>query len=176
MIGATSMQFPLLMDSLGVEAIAKFAEDGTFPENSEGLDSKGCRVTLPGFILTPGRHRGDCDHGRIDGTIIRPNVRQGRFRIRPEGQRNEGCIVRARTSRLHRSPAAFSRWQSNHGTSHRPGLERHRVRSDCWRQVFSAFNLSLIMQQVSIIGILAAAQSLIILAAGIDQWIGKISS
>ena len=33
---------------------------------------------------------------------------------------------------------------------------------------FSAFNLSLIIQQVSIIGILAAAQSLIIITAGID--------
>ncbi|NVK32806.1 MAG: ABC transporter permease [Gammaproteobacteria bacterium] len=33
---------------------------------------------------------------------------------------------------------------------------------------FSPFNISLIMQQVSIIGILAAAQSLIILTAGID--------
>lgn len=33
---------------------------------------------------------------------------------------------------------------------------------------FSAFNLSLIIQQVSIIGILAAAQSLVILTAGID--------
>ncbi|MGB8622822.1 MAG: ABC transporter permease [Paracoccaceae bacterium] len=33
---------------------------------------------------------------------------------------------------------------------------------------FSAFNLTLIMQQVSIIGVLAAAQSLIILTAGID--------
>jgi fructose transport system permease protein len=33
---------------------------------------------------------------------------------------------------------------------------------------FSAFNLTLIMQQVSIIGILAAAQSLIIITAGID--------
>jgi fructose transport system permease protein len=39
---------------------------------------------------------------------------------------------------------------------------------------FSAFNLSLIMQQVSIIGILAAAQSLIILTAGIDLSVGAI--
>ena len=39
---------------------------------------------------------------------------------------------------------------------------------------FSAFNLSLIMQQVSIIGILAAAQSLIILTAGIDLSVAAI--
>ncbi|MBA5776051.1 ABC transporter permease [Stappia sp. F7233] len=39
---------------------------------------------------------------------------------------------------------------------------------------FSAFNMSLIMQQVSIIGILAAAQSLVILTAGIDLSVGAI--
>jgi fructose transport system permease protein len=39
---------------------------------------------------------------------------------------------------------------------------------------FSAFNLSLIIQQVSIIGILAAAQSLVILTAGIDLSIAAI--
>ena len=36
-IGATSMQFPLLMASKGVEAIAAFAKDGTKSANSEGL-------------------------------------------------------------------------------------------------------------------------------------------
>ncbi len=36
------------------------------------------------------------------------------------------------------------------------------------------FNLSLVMQQVSIIGILAAAQSLIILTAGIDLSVGAL--
>ncbi|MEM7045133.1 MAG: sugar ABC transporter substrate-binding protein [Pseudomonadota bacterium] len=45
-IGATSMQFPLLMASLGVEAIAKYAEDGTLPENSEGLDFFNTGVEL----------------------------------------------------------------------------------------------------------------------------------
>jgi len=45
-IGATSMQFPLLMASLGVEAIAKFAEDGSTPENSEGLDFFNTGVEL----------------------------------------------------------------------------------------------------------------------------------
>ncbi|SMX46549.1 ABC transporter permease [Actibacterium lipolyticum] len=39
---------------------------------------------------------------------------------------------------------------------------------------FSPFNLSLIIQQVSIIGILAAAQSLIILTAGIDLSVAAI--
>ncbi|MBX2805580.1 MAG: ABC transporter permease [Hyphomicrobiales bacterium] len=39
---------------------------------------------------------------------------------------------------------------------------------------FSAFNLTLIIQQVSIIGILAAAQSLIIITAGIDLSVAAI--
>lgn len=37
-IGATSMQFPLLMASLGVEAIVDHAKNGTLPEPTEGLD------------------------------------------------------------------------------------------------------------------------------------------
>ena len=36
-IGATSMQFPLRMASLGIEAVAEFAKSGKMPENTEGL-------------------------------------------------------------------------------------------------------------------------------------------
>ena len=35
-IGATSMQFPLKMAQMGVEAVAKYAKDGTKPEATEG--------------------------------------------------------------------------------------------------------------------------------------------
>ena len=35
-IGATSQQYPLLMASMGIEAIAAFAKDGTKPANTEG--------------------------------------------------------------------------------------------------------------------------------------------
>ena len=45
-IGATSMQFPLLMASKGIEAIAAFAKDGTKPVNSEGLDFYNTGVEL----------------------------------------------------------------------------------------------------------------------------------
>jgi fructose transport system substrate-binding protein len=45
-IGATSMQFPLLMASKGVEAVAAFAKDGTKPANSEGLDFFNTGVQL----------------------------------------------------------------------------------------------------------------------------------
>lgn len=45
-IGATSQQYPLLMASLGVEAIAQFAADGTVPEPSEGLDFFNTGVNL----------------------------------------------------------------------------------------------------------------------------------
>ena len=45
-IGATSMQFPLLMASKGVEAVAAFAKDGAKPANSEGLDFFNTGVQL----------------------------------------------------------------------------------------------------------------------------------
>ena len=45
-IGATSMQYPLKMASLGVEAVQKFAADGTKPTNSEGLDFTNTGVDL----------------------------------------------------------------------------------------------------------------------------------
>ena len=45
-IGATSQQYPLLMASLGIEAIAQFAEDGTLPAPSEGLDFFNTGVNL----------------------------------------------------------------------------------------------------------------------------------
>ena len=45
-IGATSQQYPLLMASLGVEAIAAFAADGTMPEKTEGKDFTDTGVAL----------------------------------------------------------------------------------------------------------------------------------
>jgi fructose transport system substrate-binding protein len=45
-IGATSMQFPLKMAQLGVEAVAKFAKDGTKPETGEGLTFTDTGVEL----------------------------------------------------------------------------------------------------------------------------------
>jgi fructose transport system substrate-binding protein len=45
-IGATSMQFPLKMASLGVEAIAKFAKDGTKPTATAGKDFVDTGATL----------------------------------------------------------------------------------------------------------------------------------
>lgn len=45
-IGATSMQFPLLMASKGIEAIKTFAETGRKPQNSQGLDFFNTGVEL----------------------------------------------------------------------------------------------------------------------------------
>ncbi len=45
-IGATSMQFPLLMASLGVEAIVEHARSGTVPAPSEGLEFFNTGVKL----------------------------------------------------------------------------------------------------------------------------------
>ncbi len=45
-IGATSQQYPLLMASLGIEAIAQFAKDGTLPANTEGKNFLDTGVSL----------------------------------------------------------------------------------------------------------------------------------
>ena len=45
-IGATSQQYPLLMASLGIEAIASFAADGTLPANTDGKDFLDTGVAL----------------------------------------------------------------------------------------------------------------------------------
>ncbi|MBM1221645.1 sugar ABC transporter substrate-binding protein [Ponticoccus sp. SC2-23] len=45
-IGATSQQYPLLMASLGIEAIAAYAADGTLPENTPGKEFFDTGVAL----------------------------------------------------------------------------------------------------------------------------------
>lgn len=45
-IDATSQQYPLKMAALGIEAIAKFAADGTLPENTPGKDFFDTGVAL----------------------------------------------------------------------------------------------------------------------------------
>ncbi|MGB3690354.1 MAG: sugar ABC transporter substrate-binding protein [Jannaschia helgolandensis] len=45
-IGATSQQYPLLMASKGIEAIAAFAKDGTLPQPTEGKDFFDTGVAL----------------------------------------------------------------------------------------------------------------------------------
>ena len=45
-IGATSQQYPLLMASKGIEAIAAFAKDGSKPQPTEGKDFFDTGVTL----------------------------------------------------------------------------------------------------------------------------------
>ena len=45
-IGATSQQYPLLMASKGIEAIAQYAKDGTLPANTPGKDFFDTGVAL----------------------------------------------------------------------------------------------------------------------------------
>lgn len=45
-IGATSQQYPLMMASKGIEAIAAYAADGTLPENTPGKDFFDTGVAL----------------------------------------------------------------------------------------------------------------------------------
>ncbi|MBX2881057.1 MAG: sugar ABC transporter substrate-binding protein [Granulosicoccus sp.] len=53
-IGATSQQYPLLMASLGIEAIAAWAKDGSKPENTPGLDFFDTGVNLVTDKPAPG--------------------------------------------------------------------------------------------------------------------------
>ena len=53
-IGATSQQYPLLMASLGIEAIAAWAADGSKPENTPGLDFFDTGVNLVTDKPAPG--------------------------------------------------------------------------------------------------------------------------
>ncbi|MEO6086593.1 MAG: sugar ABC transporter substrate-binding protein [Umezawaea sp.] len=46
LIGATSQQYPLKMAQMGVEAVAKFAQDGTKPSNTAGKSFVDTGVTL----------------------------------------------------------------------------------------------------------------------------------
>jgi fructose transport system substrate-binding protein len=45
-IGATSQQYPLEMASMGIQAIAQYAEDGTLPETTEGKEFTDTGVNL----------------------------------------------------------------------------------------------------------------------------------
>lgn len=53
-IGATSMQFPLLMAAMGVEAVKKYATDGTKPQATPGLDFVNTGVELVTDKPVPG--------------------------------------------------------------------------------------------------------------------------
>ena len=53
-IGATAMQYPVRMASLGVEAVVTFMRTGRKPENTPGLDFHGTGVTLVTDAPVPG--------------------------------------------------------------------------------------------------------------------------
>lgn len=62
-IGATSMQFPLKMASMGVEAIVDYAKNGAKPANSEGLDFFNTGVQLITNEPAPGVDSMTADEG-----------------------------------------------------------------------------------------------------------------
>ncbi|HEY3149702.1 MAG TPA: sugar ABC transporter substrate-binding protein, partial [Dongiaceae bacterium] len=53
-IGATSQQYPLLMASKGVEAVAKFAKSGEKPKPTPGLEFFNTGVSLVTDHPVPG--------------------------------------------------------------------------------------------------------------------------
>lgn len=62
-IGATSQQYPLLMASLGIEAIAAWAADGSKPENTPGKDFFDTGVALVTDQAADGVDSIDTDEG-----------------------------------------------------------------------------------------------------------------
>lgn len=62
-IGATSQQYPLLMASLGIEAIARFAKDGTLPENTPGKSFFDTGVSLVTDVPAEGVESISVDEG-----------------------------------------------------------------------------------------------------------------
>lgn len=62
-IGATSQQYPLLMASLGVEAIAAWAKDGTKPQNTPGKNFFDTGVSLVTDKPAPGVESIDTKEG-----------------------------------------------------------------------------------------------------------------
>ena len=62
-IGATSQQYPLRMASLGIEAIAQWAEDGSKPEATEGKDFFDTGVALVTDQPAEGVESIDTDEG-----------------------------------------------------------------------------------------------------------------
>lgn len=62
-IGATSQQYPLLMASLGIEAIAAWAADGTKPENTPGKNFYDTGVSLVTDQAADGVDSIDTDEG-----------------------------------------------------------------------------------------------------------------
>ncbi len=77
-IGATSQQYPLLMASMGIEAIKKFADTGEMPEPTEGKDFFDTGVDAD-HRQAGGRGRLDQHrrgHGEVLGLICRSIVRE----------------------------------------------------------------------------------------------------
>ena len=68
-IGATAMQYPLRMASLGIEAVVKFLATGGRPENTPGLGFHDTGVTLVTEEPVPGMpvHRCGCGVERVLG-------------------------------------------------------------------------------------------------------------
>ena len=63
-IGATSQQYPLMMASLGIEAIKKFADTGEKPKATEGKDFFDTGVALVTDKPAPGVESIDTKAGK----------------------------------------------------------------------------------------------------------------
>ena len=175
-IGATSQQYPLKMAEMGVQAVVAFAKDGTKPEPTGG---QGLR-----------RHRRDADHRqagrrrRVQGHGVRPrellgldthvqSLPQARYRRRRRRRRDRrGRRPRARGDARQPHPRHPAH-ERDVRAAVRPAA-RGRLLQPHRRPFLAPGNLSLIVQQVMVVGTLGIAQTLVILTAGIDLSVGAI--
>jgi fructose transport system substrate-binding protein len=169
-IDATSQQYPLLMASLGVSSVVKYAKTGS---KASGYTDTGVTLhhqTNPGPASTAKDTKFGMDncwgasnqgHGRAGG----PGATRAPFLIReapcrpraPRQPPRPACAGYSNTCR--RSPL----WPVAGAAG---GVRLLRVRKP--DRFLTGQNFSLILQQVMVVGVVAIGQTLVILTAGID--------
>ena len=178
-IAATSQQYPLKMASLGVAAVVELREDRQegvrlhrhrrHPDRRQAVAGRA----LQGRRLRPRQLLGLVDRcpAATGATAVRAPVATARAADDDHPSRHrEDTVERSAAPRAR----DFARWP------HRPSGRSSRC---CWRWRSSRVkstgsctgeNLSLVLQQVMVVGVLAIGQTLIILTAGIDLSCGTV--
>ena len=192
-IAATSQQYPLKMAAQGVDAVVKFAKDGTKASGytdtgvtlitakpATGVESKDIAFGLDELLgLTA---------GSVGAGQPAPPSRRSHRSLRATGAHQWLCLPEG-------DSMSSTQTVSDHPARHRPDRGRRWSRGVLTTPtvgpliflvlaiVFfsiksSAFltggNFSLIVQQVMVVGTLAIGQTLIILTAGIDLSVGAV--
>lgn len=161
-LGATSQQYPLKMAADGVTAISRFAQDGVKPANPEGKEFTDTGVTLITDDPQTGVESKD--------TTFAPRTAGG-----------NGMTTETATGFEERRQESLPD-RAQHLLHAQPTLGPLAVLvlavivfSIVNTRFLNPENLSLVLQQVTVIAMLALGQTLIILTAGIDLSAGAIA-